>query len=146
MATTEVYLSGKAKWAKVYKLDEKYRNWQIQLYMDAESMKKYKASGMTMAIKEDDDGQYVTFRRPEAKLIKAEMVKFNPPRVVDADGQPFDDNIGNGSTVTIKVLVYDTIKGPGHRLEAVRVDKHIPYVKAGAPAEASAQQLAGVPF
>ena len=149
MATTEVYLSGKSKWAKVYKPDEKYQNWTINLYLNEETLKKYEASGMSMAVKQDEDGQYVTFRRPMAKLIKNETVKFNPPRVVDKDDEPFDKNIGNGSEVTIKVLVYDTIKGPGHRLEAVRIDKWVEYVKPpeqGAGGGMSAQQLTGVPF
>jgi hypothetical protein len=150
MATREVYLSGKAKWAKVYKPDEKYQNWTIQLYMDKDSLKTYQGSGMSMAVKKDDDGDYVTFRRPMAKLIKNELVKFNPPRIIDSNDQPFDKNIGNGSDVTIKVLVYDTIKGPGHRLEAVRIDKWVEYVKADTPAPAAitagkAQASAGLP-
>lgn len=129
MATSAVYLTGKAKWAKVYQPDDKYQNWTVQLYMDKDSLKKYQESGMSMAIKEDEEGQYVTFRRPMAKLIKQEMVKFAPPTVVDSDGNAFDKTIGNGSDVTLKVLVYDTMKGPGHRLEAVRVDKWVEYIK-----------------
>ena len=142
MATREVLLSGKAKWAKVYKPDDKYQNWTIQLYMDKDSLTTYQESGMSMAVKKDDDGNYVTFRRPMAKLIKNELVKFNPPRVLDSNNQPFDKNIGNGSDVTLKVLVYDTIKGPGHRLEAVRVDKWVEYVKQDAPSAAVAATAA----
>lgn len=150
MPTREVHLSGKAKWAKVYKPDDKYQNWTIQVYMDKDSLKTYQESGMSMAIKKDEDGQYVTFRRPMAKLIKNELVKFNPPRVLDSNNQPFDKNIGNGSDVTVKVIVYDTIKGPGHRLEAVRVDKWVEYVKSDTPAPAAtvagkAQASAGLP-
>lgn len=145
MATREVYLSGKAKWAKVYKPDEKYRNWTINVYLNPDSVKAYQASGMSMAYKEDDDGKFITFRRPEAKLIKNEMVKFAPPKVVNKDGEPISDNIGNGSDVTVKVLVYDTVKGPGHRLEAVRVDKLVEYAKRDAGA-GGAQELTGVPF
>ena len=161
MASNYVYLTGKCKWAKVYKVDDKYKNWQIQLYMDNASQAKFDASGMTMQSKQDEDGVYVTFRRPEAKLIKNELVKFDPPQVMDKDGNPFDGTIGNGSTVTIKVIVYDTIKGKGHRLEAVRVDNLIEYKKpeaasteaysapAVAPASAEVQakpKLRAVPF
>jgi len=155
MATSAVYLSGKAKWAKVYQPDDKYQNWTVQLYMDKDSLKKYQESGMSMAIKEDEDGKYVTFRRPMAKLIKQEMVKFAPPTVVDSDGNTFDKTIGNGSDVTIKVLVYDTMKGPGHRLEAVRVDKWVEYIKpdivpsagavAGKTTAKAAASAAGLP-
>lgn len=143
MASSYFYLSGKAKWAKLFKPDDKYKNWQIQVYMDDASMKIYDESGMTMAKKQDDDGVFVTFRRPEAKVIKDELVKFSPPEVIDADGNKLDQLVGNGSDVTIKVIVYDTMKGKGHRLEAVKVNKLVPYVKQEtAPAAAVAASAA----
>lgn len=147
MASSYFYLTGKAKWAKLFKPDDKYKNWQIQVYMDDASMKIYDESGMTMAKKRDDDGVFVTFRRPEAKVIKDELVKFNPPEVIDADGNKLEQLVGNGSDVTIKVIVYDTMKGKGHRLEAVKVNKLVPYVKqetapAGVVAAAAAAPAA----
>jgi hypothetical protein len=39
----------------------------------------------------------------------------------------FTDAIGNGSTVTAKLSIYDSKFGKGTRLEAVRVDEHVPY-------------------
>lgn len=156
MASSYFYLSGKAKWAKLFKPDDKYKNWQIQVYMDADSMKIYDESGMTMQKKQDEDGTYVTFRRPEAKVIKDELVKFDPPTVLDSEGNKLEQLVGNGSDVTIKVIVYDTMKGKGHRLEAVKVNKLVPYVKqdtaipsaAVAASSGSAQKpaLKAVPF
>lgn len=154
MASSYFYLSGKAKWAKLFKPDEKYKNWQIQVYLDDASMKIYDESGMSMTKKRDDDGVFVTFRRPEAKVIKDELVKFDPPSVIDADGNKLDQLVGNGSDVTVKVIVYDTMKGKGHRLEAVKVNKLVPYVKqetapASIPATAAAAAkpaLKAVPF
>lgn len=143
MASSYYYLSGKAKWAKLFKPDEKYKNWQIQVYLDDASMKTYDESGMTMQKKRDDDGTFVTFRRPEAKVIKDELVKFDPPSVLDTDGNKLDQLVGNGSDVTVKVIVYDTMKGKGHRLEAVKVNKLVPYVKQeSAPAETVAAAAA----
>lgn len=129
MASSYYYLSGKAKWAKLFKPDDKYKNWQIQVYMDDPSMKIFDESGMTMQKKQDEDGTFVTFRRPEAKVIRDELVKFNPPEVLDAEGNKLDKLVGNGSEVTVKVIVYDTMKGKGHRLEAVKVNKLVEYVK-----------------
>ena len=129
MASSYYYLTGKAKWAKLFKPDDKYKNWQIQVYMDEPSMKTFEESGMTMTKKTDEDGSFVTFRRPEAKVIKDELVKFEPPTVLDAEGNKLDQLVGNGSDVTVKVIVYDTMKGKGHRLEAVKVNKLVPYVK-----------------
>jgi hypothetical protein len=142
MASSYYFLSGKAKWAKLFKPDDKYKNWQVQVYLDDASMKTYDESGMTMQKKTDDDGQFVTFRRPETKIIKEELVKFDPPTVLDNDGNKLDQLVGNGSDVTIKVVVYDTMKGKGHRLEAVKVTKLIPYVKQET-AEVSAGAMAG---
>lgn len=133
MATNYYYLSGKAKWAKLFKPDDKYKNWQINVYLDDASKKTFTESGMSMQPKRDDDGEFITFRRPEAKLIKNDLIKFDPPTVLDADGKPLDKLVGNGSEVTIKVVVYDTIKGKGHRLEAVKVNKLVEYVKQDTP-------------
>lgn len=144
MASSYYYLSGKAKWAKLFKPDDKYKNWQINLYLDDESKGKFAESGMSMQPKRDDDGEFITFRRPEAKLIRNELVKFDPPTVTDANGQPLDKLVGNGSDVTIKVVVYDTIKGKGHRLEAVRVNNLVEYVKQDTPALAPGSAPAAV--
>lgn len=133
MATSYVYLSGKAKWARLFTPDDKYKNYKIDVCLDEDSRKKFAESGMTMTPKPQEDGEYITFRRPEAKLIKNELVKFEPPAVTDANGNKVEALVGNGSDVTIKVVVYDTIKGKGHRLEAVRVDKLVEYVKQDTP-------------
>jgi hypothetical protein len=129
MATAFYYLTGKAKWARLFTPDEKYKNYKIDLLLDAESKKKFAESGMTMTPKMAEEGEYITFRRPEAKLIKNELVKFEAPPVTDAEGKPVEKLIGNGSDVTVKVVVYDTVKGKGHRLEAVRVNSLIEYQK-----------------
>ncbi len=116
-----------SKWAKVRKPDEKYQNYTIDLYMTPASWKEFKASGLSMTPKRSDEGEFVTFRRPESKLIKNEVVTFGPPSVLNPDETEFEGLVGNGSEVTIKVVVYDTMKGKGHRLEAIRVDKLVPY-------------------
>lgn len=131
MASKYIYLSGKAKWARVHKPDEKYHNFSVQLYLDKTSSKTYADSGLGLTVKEDEEGKYIKLRRPEAKLMKGEMVEFGPPKIIDKDNNPFDGAIGNGSDVTTKVVVYDTVKGPGHRLEAIRVDKLVEYHGSG---------------
>lgn len=128
MATQYFYLSGKAKWAKLFKPDEKYNNFQINLYLDKPSLELFDKLGLQLTKRKDDEGTYVTFRRPPNKLIKGELVNFGPPKVMDKDNNPSDKLVGNGSEVTIKIGVYDTIKGKGHRLEAVRVENLVEFV------------------
>ena len=149
MATKFIDLTGKVKWVKVRKPDEKYNNWTLNFYPDDRSRKIYDESGLQIRYKQDDDGEFLIFRRPAEKLIKGEVVKFDPPKVWDAKNQPFDGIIGNGSEATVKVAVYDTIKGKGHRWEAIRVDKLVEYnppATTGAAASTDANAPKPLPF
>jgi hypothetical protein len=129
MATKYYYISGPTKWAKVFKPDDKYNNFQVPLYLNDSNMKLFKEMNLSLKVREDEDGTFVTFKRPMTKLIKGEAVTLGAPKVLDSSNQPLDKTIGNGSIVTLKVAVYDTIKGPGHTLESVRVEKLVEYVK-----------------
>ncbi len=143
MAQTMFYFTGIAKWAKLFEPDRKYKNYAIDIYLDKESLKRFRDSGLQSTLKKDDDGQFVTFRRATQKLIKDELVKFGPPEVLGKDNKPINDFVGNGSKVTIKVLAYDTQKGKGSRLEAVRVDDLVPFIKEEV---VGADEIEGLPF
>jgi hypothetical protein len=133
MSSEIFYFTGLVKWAKVRQPDDKYQNYTIDLFMDEDSWDIFNESELTLEPKEVEEGEpngrYVRFRRPETKAIKNKLVQFGPPDVLDQDNLPLPTNtmIGNGSKVTAKVLVYDSSKGKGHRLEAVRVDELVEY-------------------
>jgi hypothetical protein len=148
MSTQTFYFSGKSKWAKLNKPDEKYQNWQINVYLDPDDLTTFASSGLQMTPKNDEEGTFVTFRRPMTKVIKQELVKFEKPEVFDSNGQPLTDLVGNGSHVTVKVLVYDTFKGKGHRLESVRVDNLVKYESntASAAVTSGSKPVNGLPF
>lgn len=131
MSTKVFYFSGTCKWAKLAKPDTKYNNFGLDLYLDDKSWEAFKKSELQLKVKKDDDGSYVSFKRPVSKLIKGELVEFGPPEMLKVDGSPFDMSVlvGNGSTVTCKVVVYDSMKGKGHRLEAVRIDELVEFNK-----------------
>lgn len=131
MATKFYYLKGKAKWVKARKPDEKYGNYTMNLYLDEASEKIFEESGLQIEPKQDEEGTFYTFRRPHEKMIKREVVVFGPPGVFNADNTEFDGLVGNGSRVTIKVSVYDTIKGKGHRWESIRVEELVEYNPEG---------------
>lgn len=142
MATETYYISGIAKFPRLKQPDEQYDNYSIGVILDPASEAEYANSGMQMKPRSWEGDTFITFRRPEKKLIKDELVKFGPPKVVDKDNNPITVLVGNGSKVTLKVIVYDSRKGKGHRLEAVRVDELVefkPTPKADAPKEASKQ-------
>ena len=127
MATTYHYFTGKTKWAKVRKPDPKYDNFQVPLYLDDASKAEFAKTGLRLRFKSDEDGEFVTFRRPVSKMFKDGETVFGPPAVENPDGTEFEGLIGNGSTLTVKVSVYDSAMGKGHRLEAVRVDELVEY-------------------
>jgi hypothetical protein len=149
MASRSFYISGICKWAKLFKPDTKFEpQYSLILYPDADGWVVWKETGLGGKIKEDEDGKFVTLRRkiagPEWQPV------LPPPEVVDAEGKPLDKLVGNGSAVTVKIEVYDTRKGPGHRIEKVRVDKLVEYVaqsEEDAPeAKPAGTKPKGLPF
>lgn len=148
--TETLFLTGQVNYAKVYKPDEKYKNYVIDFFPDKKSMELIKGSGLGLEAKEATDaskgavGTYFRFRRPVTKDVKGELREYGPPKVVLNTGQtdeagvpvvePFNKLIGNGSEVAIRVIVYPAGPYIGHRLEAVRVDKHVPYEPKDKPA------------
>ena len=142
MATETIYLAGKSKWSKFKTPDDKYNNWKTNLYLDDRSMKTFAESKLNLMMKQDDEGSYIVLRRPVSKVIKGNMVKFDPPELVDVNDQPTDVLVGNGSDIVCKVVVYDTIKGKGHRLEKVMIKNLVPY---GGKDDASIMASLGAP-
>ena len=126
MPTQHYVFTGEAVWSKVYEgqVDPKYGHWSIGVVLDPESQINYAKSGITAKYRDHEGKKFILFRRDKQKLINNKIEEFKPVPVTQWDGSsdiPFDKSIGNGSKVAIRVAVYDTRKGPGHRLEAVRV-------------------------
>jgi len=136
MAVVNLFLKGKFKWANLVKPD-KFGNWKIVLYPDNEGLDKIRelqAKGLKNVIGKDDDGYYVTFRRPENKKVAGELRGFTPPLVLREDGSVCTDLVGNGSDGYVKIEVYDYKPPIGQpakaaRLVSVRVDNLVPYTK-----------------
>lgn len=127
MAATTVYLRGKCDWAKPTKVDPKYNNYTVDLYPDEASLQAFKMTDAQTKVTDTDKGKMIKLRRPHSKMVKDEVRIFGPVEVLDNKNQPFIGLIGNGSEVTCKVVVYDTVKGKGTRLEAMRVETLVPY-------------------
>lgn len=129
MATNNIFVTGTAYWAKTKTPDTKFDEdgiYSVVLYVNKENAKKVKDSGLRIRPKKDENGVNYTFRRKAKGLIRGDEVEFGPPKVV-MSGESFDGFIGNGSDVTLKVSVYDTKMGKGHRLEAIRVNELVEY-------------------
>lgn len=131
-------------------------NYKIDFYPnDDEEMQKFKDAGIQKTVKENENGKYFQLVRPDFKLLKGEIITFTSPVIEDKDGKTVVDHVntdtgnrvysfnakekdkvirrgnpillGNGSEVEVRVAVYDTAKGKGHRLEAIKILDLIEY-------------------
>lgn len=106
----DLYLTGKFKFMKHIRPDSMYPDkWSTLFYPDAASLPELlalKKSGIMNHLKMDDDGQYMNFSRPLKKTWKGKEELLTPPRVVDKDGQPVMQMVGNGSDGVIHLEVY----------------------------------------
>jgi hypothetical protein len=151
MATTFHYFTGKTKWPKIRPdRPDDYQGvkaWKIPVYLDKDNIKALQDAGLRMRPKKDEDGSFVTFRRPLNKEIGGKIVDFDPPTVIDKNNQPLDPKIiGNGSVVTVKISAFDTRMGKGHRLESVRVEELVEYKPDAQADENQAKPAVGLPF
>lgn len=169
--TQYVDLEGISKFAMVYTPDEYPKEsgnffWKVNLYMDDANMRKYESLGLSYKIRKEraegntDDNpdtwtgpEYITFRRPQFKLMGKQGVYFAPPKIfdrnrklvisyTDANGDPinsYNDGditpqmvgtqvlIGNGSKVRVNLSVYPTAKGRAARMESVGIIDLVEY-------------------
>jgi len=157
MATKTYFWDGTVNWAKVYEnqIDPKYKRWSVDFYPDKDTWPSVEESEVQCAVRESESGKFIKLGRRQSMLIKGEAVTFGPPAVFDDQGEPVTALIGNGSHVTVKVDVYDSAKGKGHRLQAVRVNKLVEYIPPqgdapgadeASPAPRSQSKKSAMPF
>lgn len=104
-----------------------YGAFTVRLKLDPESFKIFNEAGIQTKINEQGE---VTLRRKAAALIKDSLVEFGPPPVFNSDAELIEKPpiIGEGSDIEVKVCVYDTIKGVGHRVEAIMIHNLVDWV------------------
>jgi hypothetical protein len=131
MASDTYVFRGVGNWVKVKTPDAKFQVYTLDLHLDKPSMDLFKSSGLQLELRDSDkDGQFIKVRRPVSKKVKGELVDMGPPTVLIKRGdnyEPFNELIGNGSTLLVKVRVYDTPRGKGHELDTVAVETLVPY-------------------
>ena len=124
-------ISGELTWVKKTP-DQKYPPgyWTLNVKPDEEGLKTLLETGLNLSKK--SDGSF-TFRRPTQKLFKTGLKIFDPPKFLirepkgDIIEMDKDTLIGNGSKGVVKLEVYQTASGFGHRYESVLVTDLISY-------------------
>lgn len=129
----DYFFSGELYWSKhdtpVENFNKDGYEWEVSLVMDEASQKIFEESGLRLKPnkKAQDEGQFmIRFKRPTEKLIRGELKKYSPPSVLYED-KPYTGKIGNGSKGVVKVEVFNTARGKGHQLEAIKVEELVEY-------------------
>ncbi len=123
-------------------------NYKVTLYPDKESLSlimDLQSQGIKNTLKKDDKGYFVNYKRHDVKVSsKGKKMEFGPPKVINADGTPLTEFIGNGSKGAVKLEIYEYAfqgrKSKAARLEGIKVDTLVPYEKnssESAPTESS---------
>lgn len=126
-----VYLRGTTLWSN-FTEEDKYGNYGTNLVLDDESLNIFRNLKTKAKTKVDERSgkQYVKLNRKKMRTNKdGEQVDNGTVKLIDKNGESHPDNVGNGSTVVCKLIVYDTAAGRGMRLETVMVEDLKKYEK-----------------
>lgn len=133
--TEIIYLQGKVSWFRT-KVPNQWNKWSTQIHPNAEGLeiiRDWQAKGVKNQLKKDDDGYFLNVSRPVTKETQGgRILSFEPVKVFDKDGSPFDDNVGNGSDATLKIEVYEHNTPGGGKARAMRwiaarIDNLVPF-------------------
>lgn len=106
-------LTGQSFWCKLLGepqpgFDPEKNFWTIDVSLDQKGLDLINRVGLGKKIrnKDDDRGDFFTFRRPE---YNRDNERNNPIPVVDNEGNPWpeDKEIGNGSKVRVKFGIFE---------------------------------------
>jgi len=136
-------INGKAFWASLQTPNTTFDPcWQIDIALDKANKKIVEAAGLTIKNKGDDRGDFVSVKR---KVARKDGKENQAPVVIDDKLRPFNDLIGNGSVVNVKINTFDwDFKGKtgvGADLVKVQVVEHVSY--AGATDDEDFQVIGG---
>ena len=114
-------VKGTAYWAHVQRANTRFDPvYSIDLIIDQETAEKLEGEGLN--VREDDRGVFCVFKRKAEKKDGSPNVK---PAVVDAAGNPFTGEVGNGSVVNVQYRPFNWTfgnkKGTGADLIGVQV-------------------------
>lgn len=129
------FVKGELVWIKTQRdRPEEYegkKSWSVTVYPDKESLdlvREMQADGIKNKVKKDDKGWFVKFSRPCQQVNKDGKVTkvFDPPVIVDENGNVVDGPVSNGAIGTVKVDFYEhPVKGgKSHAARLVGVKLH----------------------
>jgi len=125
-------VKGIANWAHVQKPDDRFppAKYSITLLVEDDVAQELREAGLK--VKKDGDNNVFKVKRNVLKVTGEEAGK---PNVVDADANPFNEEIGNGSLVLVQIRPYQYNNsfgsGMSADLEGVQVIELVEYAGGG---------------
>lgn len=139
MPTENLYFDGKVQWCRPHTLNE-WNKYSTKFYPYAPDLEKFKTLKIMNVFSKDDDGEYIRLNCPKAKEIKGKIHPFYVD-VIDKDGKPFKDAIGNGTDATVKIEYYSYKPPIGNerkhaiRWTGMRINNLVPFEKTDRTAQ-----------
>ena len=102
-----IYITGKCHYASITEPNTKFDPvWSIQVEVTDDNREVVEKSGLKVANKGDERGDFVTIKR---KVHRKDGTQRNAPLVMDSQNNRWnnDKKIANGSTVNVKAIPYE---------------------------------------
>ena len=102
-----VYITGKCHYASITEPNTKFDPvWSIQVEVNDDKREVVEKSGLNIANKGDERGDFVTIKR---KVHRKDGTQRNAPLVMDSQNNRWNNEkkIANGSTVNVKAIPYE---------------------------------------
>ena len=102
-----VYITGKCHYASITEPNTKFDPvWSIQVEVTDDNREVVEKSGLKVANKGDERGDFVTIKR---KVHRKDGTQRTAPLVMDSQNNRWnnDKKIANGSTVNVKAIPYE---------------------------------------
>jgi len=126
-----MYATGKAMWANVSVPNTRFEphKYMVTILTDQDTATELEAAGLKQSADRAGNPKYdePAFMFSKTAIRKKDGVANKAPKLVDADGNPLDCLIGNGSNITVKIRPYDTVYGTFGELIAVKVNELVEY-------------------
>ena len=126
-----MYATGKAMWANVSVPNTRFEphKYMVTILTDEDTASDLEAAGLKQSTDRAGNAKYdePAFMFSKTAIRKKDGVANKAPKLIDADGNPLDCLIGNGSNVTVKVRPYDSPYGTFAELVAVKVNELVEY-------------------
>ena len=102
-----IYITGKCHYASITEPNTKFDPvWSIQVEINDDNREVVEKSGLKVANKGDERGDFVTIKR---KVHRKDGTERNAPLVMDSQNNRWNNEkkIANGSTVNVKAIPYE---------------------------------------